>query len=928
MLDRYSQLVIRYRWPIVFLWIVLGIALPFVAPSWNSVTHDGDFAYLPANSPTVVGQELLDTAFAVKPPKSQIVVGIVRADDALEKDDFVAGFDVARRLINVFAAKVMHDLESGHLTEAEANPTVGAGGSRTARALDLLDQSIDMSNELATLLAAAPEGAVAPSAIVTPLAESYFLRAALLRRLARSDDDQDQSVSDFEQASRLQPELKELRVEQFIKRLEVEQFPISDLWTWRNEIVGERLQDPEKHCRLIVLHFPTEFMAAGNIPIMERVEREMAVARDLAGKLRQGDEENAAKLIISGSAAVGADMLRSSARNIRNTDWLAATLVLLILAIVYRSPMMVAVPMASIYLALQVSTSLIAILAQAAAEPNWEYWDFKVFTTTRIFIVVLLYGAGTDACLFLISRFREECGKGSDTLIAVRKSLSGVGAALVGSAATTILGLAMLLFAQFGKYHYSGPAIAFCLFIVNAACLSLAPALLAVLGPLVFWPWPPLQQRRVELAVAARRKRARLFGLQFSEWVVRRPALVIGVCFAMMAGPALQGWVATERVTYDVLNSLGRDLPSRRGTETLQSLFEPGEAGPIVLLVSKPGFNPDLPDSREAIADFHKTVFTNQVASVRGSFDPLGETTLDNSDSLTNTKALKARVARASKVTRDVFIGEDSNHATVLKWEVVQRQTPFSVEGQATLVQVEQRALHFLARPDTPLYRARLDVGGVSAALRDLEVVTQRDYRTVRWLVTTSVLVSLIAALRRPVVSVYIVATVLLGFFVTMGLTYWTFAIASLNTGYLLDWRVPLFLFVILVAVGADYSVYLASRVFEEQAEHGPFTGLRRAIEKTGGVISSCGVIMAGTFISMTSSVWASAFPESWDWPREWFGSPQDAQRGIVELGFALAIGILLDTFVVRTVLLPAFLASLAHWKAGRELKRQKREMV
>jgi RND superfamily putative drug exporter len=157
-------------------------------------------------------------------------------------------------------------------------------------------------------------------------------------------------------------------------------------------------------------------------------------------------------------------------------------------------------------------------------------------------------------------------------------------------------------------------------------------------------------------------------------------------------------------------------------------------------------------------------------------------------------------------------------------------------------------------------------------------------------------------------------AAVMLSYFTTLGISHSLFAWIYAGDFQGLDWKVPFFLFVILIAVGQDYNVYLATRVFEEQQQYGHLEGIRRGLMLTGGIITSCGAVMAGTFISMSAGPvlhWLS------DMGIGWGISPADRGlllKSMIELGVALTIGIVIDTMVVRSILLPGAMALSAKW--------------
>jgi RND superfamily putative drug exporter len=208
-----------------------------------------------------------------------------------------------------------------------------------------------------------------------------------------------------------------------------------------------------------------------------------------------------------------------------------------------------------------------------------------------------------------------------------------------------------------------------------------------------------------------------------------------------------------------------------------------------------------------------------------------------------------------------------------------------------TLLEGEiRRLLPVPLQKDTQIF-----VSGSAASIRDLKAVTDRDQIRIDLLVIVGVFTILALLLRKIMLCTYLILTVLFSYLVALGATYAFFALTEPQFAGL-DWKVPMFLFTILIAVGEDYNIFLMTRIEEEQLTHGPVKGVIEALAKTGRIISSCGIIMAGTFASLCAG----------------------SLKGMIQLGFALAFGVLLDTFVVRPVLVPAYLVLLHSGRFGK----------
>jgi RND superfamily putative drug exporter len=604
---------------------------------------------------------------------------------------------------------------------------------------------------------------------------------------------------------------------------------------------------------------------------------------------------------LTGSAVVGHDMNSASNDSINNTTHATIALVVVILLVVYRSPLLALTPLLTIALSVQVSLWAIALLTKV---PGLK---FQVIDITNVFVIVVLFGAGTDYCLFLIARYREELIRGRSRADALRESIEQVGGALVASAGTVIVGLGMLWFSTFAKIQYTGPAIALSLAVGLVASLTLAPVLLHWLRAAVFWPFRQPHHEKGHDVERESLEQMPLSGfwLAVADQVVRRPGTILALCVLAMTPLAVIG--ARTKPNYSQLADLNPDRPSVVGAKIIQKYFPVGEIGPTSVLIEHPGIDFSDEKGREVMAAVTAQIAAVPgVAEVRSISQPLGKPPAEPAKNFWNVLGQQAWARSAVRSAKRLVDGRyvslyaedkaDLNHIT--RVDVVFKADPFSDQSLHAVEEVLGVVKSATATGQPLEGASRFGLTGPTASVGDLRKVTTLDEHRMYLLVTVGVYLILVVLLRRPFVCLYLIATVVLGYLASLGVTELVFQ--WLHKGpdpwVGLDWKVGFFLFVILVAVGEDYNIFLMSRVIEEERKHGVTEGTRLAVAHTGGIISSCGLIMAGTFGSMLTG----------------------SLTALRELGFALGLGVLLDTFLVRPILVPAFVILADRYRPSR----------
>jgi putative drug exporter of the RND superfamily len=509
---------------------------------------------------------------------------------------------------------------------------------------------------------------------------------------------------------------------------------------------------------------------------------------------------------VTGGPAFAADI--ATAMTHANITLLAVTasVAAVLLIVTYRSPILWLIPLAVIGFADRVSASVGTVASQLTG--------LTFDGATSGITSVLVFGAGTNYALLMISRYREELARTDDHRLALRTAVARTGPAIVASNATVVLALLTLVFAVAPATRSVGVHAACGLLVAVLFVLLVLPPLLSLFGTRVFWPFIPRHTENTAVNAGVWHR--------IAEWVTGHAGRVAVTTVALLAllGTGLLG----TPIGLSQTEQFRVKAESVTGYETLAAHFPSGLTDPAWVIGN-----------------------TNR----------------------------RDEIHRAIRTTPGVVSASDAGLSAsgLTQWTVVIDAPPASSPAFKTIAALRE-SLH---KADPAAM-----VGGSDAQALDAREAAVRDRHVIIPAILVVVLMVLYVLLRAALAPLVLVAVMVLSALSALGLGGW----ASVHVLALpaLDYTTPLFAFLFLVALGVDYTIFLVTRAREESPGHGTRAGIVRAVSATGPVITSAGIVLAAVFCVL------GVLPLS----------------VLTQLGVIVGLGILLDTFIVRTVVVPA----------------------
>jgi RND superfamily putative drug exporter len=595
---------------------------------------------------------------------------------------------------------------------------------------------------------------------------------------------------------------------------------------------------------------------------------------------------------LAGQVATAVDQQKQSGNTGNEVQGGSFLFILILLFIIFRSVLAPFITVIPALLSVTIAGPIIGELGNHG---------LKVSTLSQLLLIVLVLGAGTDYGLFLVFRVRERLRLGDDPKDAVVNAITKVGESITFSALTVIAALLSLLFATFQIYSQLGIPLAIGIGVMLLAGLTLLPALLAIFGRAAFWPSKQkagAQTTGVWGRIAAR--------------IVKRPgiALAIGV---IVFGALSAAVTAYQSAGFGGQVNAPAGTDSAAGTSILNTYFPVTAANPtnLVYKLSSPAWDTATATQIQAAAS--QLAKDPVFSGVTGPLDPVGGTgftpaeysalhgllgsgTLPATPSAEPAAATKLGIS-AGQWTEAYQLYRATQQFVSADGKTIQFETSLSAGDPSTTAAMNATpaARTAAAGAATTLHAVDYGVTGEAPALYDISSISNSDLAHVIPIAILVIGVLLALVMRSLVAPLYLIASVAISYFAALGFAVVLFIELGGTGG--ITFILPFLLFIFLLALGEDYNILVMTRIREE-AHHLPLRqAVARALGVTGTTVTSAGLVLAGTF-----AVFALV------------GGRSGGGSQITDVGVGLAVGVLMDTFVVRTVLVPCTVVLLGRW--------------
>jgi len=594
---------------------------------------------------------------------------------------------------------------------------------------------------------------------------------------------------------------------------------------------------------------------------------------------RDGPQGAGLSVHLAGAIAINVDQQSKSGSTDSQIQLLSIIFIIGLLLLVFRALL---APLVTLIPAVAAVTISGPLVAEAA------HHGLKVSPLAQILLIVLVLGAGTDYGLFLVFRVRENLRAGQDKQQAVVAAVERVGESITFSAATVVAALLSLLFATFEFYSNLGIPLAIGIGVILLAGLTLLPALLAIFGRAVFWP----------SKTQAGTGKAGIWG-RVAVRIISRPATTLIAGLVVFGGLAVAVSANTPAGFGGNTNApAGSD--SATGTALLSAHFPNTSANPtnIIYQLRQAAWNdlPALETARNQLAA--SGLFTGVTGPLNpngGVLTPAQLTTLH--DRLGAPQLLPATPPTGTAIPAGVY---QLYRATGLyispDGRTVQFETGLKAGDPATTaaMNVIPAVRTEAATVMRGLGASDYGVGGEAPAIYDISSISNSDLATVIPIAIVVIGFLLALVMRSLVAPLYLIVSVGLSYLAALGLSVLVFIKLAGDGG--LVFFLPFLMFVFLLALGEDYNILVMSRIREEAQRLPLREAVSKALVATGTTVTSAGLVLGGTF-----SVFAIV-------------GAQQGSTQFRDVGAGLALGVLMDTFLVRTLLVPSTVVLLGRW--------------